>query len=313
MIKPYVMMAAVLLCALSPAPVIAAAPDAAAAARIASACTAGGAFGETYGANLLTGAPGRRGADVRWFTPKTNYTPFTMFAALLTPNSERVGGVMATADLRDSQSAVDWAKLILKATGQDPEALFEERPGKFIAELSPNGPRLEVRNRSIELTCLDARQLETADKELADKPRPPHHNAPVTPSPNVCDRPESRAAFLASIDQTLAVRGDDHVELVVYVQRMQGWAVQQRDVEVPESWWLASNTDPAIVAAMTRMKNAFAPFEAARDRHDDASTCTSAVAVLQAADETYGAFLSFLDARLVKIAAMPSQSSPPSP
>lgn len=300
--------------ALSPGPAVAE-PDSRAVAAIIAACSAKGAFGETFGATALAGAPGPRMVDSRLFTPKTAYPPLDTFVAAFTPNSERLAGVIATARLADNDAAQGWGRAILEAASQDPAQLsFEDARAPF----EPGVPSVSVRGAVLEVSCVDVALADAAFDESSQQPRPPHRIEIAPPPLDACTRPEARAALLANFEDVLGQHNDNQVELSMYILRLTGWlAQQQQDLEWRPAWQDAMGATAR--SAAERAKAAYTLFEDARNGHDDPAACAAAMQTLTAVAEAYSAQLAHLDARKTEIAGLARSSgkeagdAPPSP
>jgi hypothetical protein len=275
-------------------------PDSAAVTAIVAACSTKGAFGETFGATSLAGAPGRRMVDSRAFTPKAAYPPLEMFVANLTPNSERVAAVTAIAQLADEGAALDWGRAILEATSQDPQQLSFEDAG---APHEPGAPSVTVRGAVLEVSCRDLSLLDVYFDEMKQEPRLPHLIEIAPPPSDVCARPEARAALLDGFEETLGQYNDNQIELSRYILRLTGWRTQKQEEFEWNSAW-QDTLGPAARSAARRAKAAYTLFEGARDGHDDSTACAAAVQMLVAADESYRTQLAHLDARKAEIEAL---------
>lgn len=275
-------------------------PDPRAAAAIVAACSTKGAFGETFGATSLAGAPGPRMIDSRVFTPKISYPPLDTFVANLTPNSERVAGVMAVARLADEDDALAWGRAILEAASQDPDQLLFKDAWQPV---EPGAPSVTLRGAVLEVICIDAALADVAGSEATQEPRPPHRIEIALPPPGACERPEARAALLATFEETLVQHHDNQTELSMYILRLTHWLGREQDqFEWTPAWQDAMGAAGRSAAA--RAKAAYTLFEAARDRQDDSAACTAAVQTLIAMDEASKAQLAHLDARKAEIAAL---------
>ena len=304
---------AVALGPLSPRPAVAE-PDSRAVAAIVAACSPQGAFGETFGAKSLAGTLGRRVMGGRIVIPRSAYPPFEMFMATLTPNSERVAGVTALAELGDNDTALAWGRAILGAALQDPEQLsFKDA----VTPYEPGAPQVSVRGQVLEVNCTDAALIEATLQETSEKPRAPHHVDIASPSARICERPEDRTALLAAFEETRDQHSDNLTELTTYILHQTGWLAQKHELEWRTAW-LDVVGSPATSAAR-RAEAAHTLFEKARSEGDDASACAAAVQTLIAMDEAYKAQLAHLAAREAEIATLArsvdkeTQGTPPNP
>lgn len=288
----------VALGALSPG-AAAAEPDCRAVAAIIAACSAKGAFGETFGARSLVGAPGPRMVDSRVITPRAAYPPLKTFVAILTPNSERVAGVTALAELADNDAALAWGRAILRALSRDPEHLsFPDA----LAPHEPGVPQVSVRGGVLEISCSDLALLDAVLEETNQKPRPPHRIDIAAPPADACERPQARTALLAAFEDTLGQHNDNQIELSTYILRQAGWLAQEHELEWRPAW--QDTMGSAASSAARRAKASYGLFEKARDGGDDATACAAAVQTLIAMDEAYKAQLAHLDAREAEIAGL---------
>jgi hypothetical protein len=309
----YAALVAMTVGALSPGPAVAE-PDSRAVAAIIAACSAKGAFGETFGAKSLTGKPGPRMVDSRIITPRAAYPLFNRFVALLTPNTERVAGVMAVAELADNDAALAWGRAILRAASRDPEQLsFPDA----LAPHEPGVPQVSVRGEVLEISCTDLALMDAVFEETNQKPRPPYLTDIAAPPADVCDRPETRKALLADFEEILGRHQENQVELSIYILRQAGWLAGQRELEWNPAW--QDTMGSAATSAARRAKASYGLFEAARDSDDDATACAAAVRTLIAMDEAYKAQLAHRDAREAEIAGLARSAgkeagdAPPSP
>jgi len=289
---------AAILGALMPGPAVAE-PDSRAVTAIIAACSAQGAFGETFGAKSLAGGLGPRVMGGRIIIPRSAYPPFDMFMATLTPNSERVAGVTALAELGDNDAALVWGRAILEAASQDPEQLsFKDA----VTPYEPGVPQVSVRGQVLEVNCTDAALMDATLQETREKPRAPHHIDIASPSAKVCERPEDRTALLATFEETRDRHSDNLTELRTYILHQTGWLAQQHDLEW-RTTWLDVMGSPAT-SATKRAEAANKLFEKATSDGDDASACAAAVQTLIALEDAYKALLAHLEAREAEIAAL---------
>lgn len=311
MIRPCVLLAAALVGVLPPG-LAQAGPSRQAASRIVGACGQASAFGETLGAKDLAGQAGPRGFDSRMFTPVQEYPPFETFVAMLSPDTERLVGVQAVGRLPNRTAALDWARAVLKAAGRNPDALLEDSPGVFSARLAEDRFVLEVRDEVLQVSCIDGTLMQAGLEEMGGKPRPPHRTEIAIPPSDACDHPDSRRRIVASLDDKLAVNGDNLMEQFLYSQRLQIWTAEQREVELPEDWWKTSFAPP-LKEPMARLDKIHVRFTAERDRHDDAAACASAVEALRIANEVDAVSQAFHDARVARIQATPRDTAASNP
>ena len=188
------------------------------AAKVASYCTAQGAFGQSFGATAISGRLKMQSMNSEFVTPGALYPPFDDVEIVRLTQSRKIHTITGTAEYDDVVQAKANLKAIadaVRAGGKFPnEKPVDAGETAFWSAADENsGVHLDLMTmgRGLYFTCVDAALAGKAmDEFLAPPPRQDKkpvfaaQTPPPRPSANACSDPGQRAAIAKSFEDNFA-------------------------------------------------------------------------------------------------------------
>lgn len=211
-------------------------------AAIAAQCTAEGAFGQRFGAESVSGAPGMALMNSQMVDLPAEFAPFSEAEVVFTIRSRRIHTITGMARFATDEEASAAFDAALEALEADPRFVTSEQEYEDSMVFYTTGPNaqdglkadISVSGREIVYFCTDVALYQRTLAELAGRditadtarPTPPQMTLPDVPD-NVCATAEGRTAFISGFEPKLQEIVGYGTAITRYNETLMHWANAQ--------------------------------------------------------------------------------------